>query len=143
VSPPADRHRSLRDLFGRAIQPAGDRNAEGRIPIAVQWLRWAAPQIVVFHPANGGWRTKAESARFKAMGVLAGTPDLVLILPESRCAFFWEMRTPQGALSDVQKDFVARLEAAGHAWAVIHGIDDARAELDRLGVSFDTQGGGA
>jgi hypothetical protein len=124
-----------RDLFGHrvSLEPR-DRNAEGRRQTAiVEFVRWVAPHIVIFHPANGGWRTKAEGARFKAMGVLAGVLDLVLVLPEGRSAY-WETKTPRGRLSDDQKDFIGRLEALGHVWALVRSIDDARVELDRLGV---------
>jgi hypothetical protein len=111
-----------------------DRNAEGRRQIAiVEFLRWVAPQCIVFHPANGGWRTPAEAARFKAMGALAGVLDLVLVLPQGRCAF-WEIKTDSGRLSDHQKAMIIRLEGLGHSWALVRDIDDARRELSALGV---------
>jgi hypothetical protein len=42
------------------------------------------PTLVCIHVPNGGLRTKAEAAIFKAMGVEAGTPDLF---------FFWKNKT--------------------------------------------------
>ena len=128
-------HRASRDLFGRATRyEPFDRNAEGRRQIAiVEYVRWVAPQIIVFHPANGGWRTKAEAARFKALGVLAGVLDLVLVLPEGRVAF-WEVKTQPGRISPAQFAFIDRLEANGHVWAVVRSVDDARVELARLGI---------
>lgn len=48
----------------------------------VAYLRAALPAPwIVFHPANGGGRSKAEAGILKAMGVLAGVPDLFVIGP--------------------------------------------------------------
>jgi hypothetical protein len=133
---PAPAGATRRDLFGARLtrHEAIDRNGEGRIQIAiVEYLRRIAPQIIVFHPANGGLRSKSEAARFKAMGVLAGVPDLVLVLPFGRTAF-WEIKTPHGRLSDDQRAIIRRLEANDHVWALVRDIDDARRELIALGI---------
>jgi hypothetical protein len=126
---------ALRDLFGRRErrEPLG-HNAEARRQAAiVDYVRWTAPHIVVWAVPNGGLRTKAEAARLKWTGVLAGVLDLTLALPEARCAF-WETKTPRGRLSDDQREFIGRIEALGHTWALVRSIEDARAELARLGV---------
>ena len=69
-----------------------DSNAEARRQAAiVEFVRWCAPQVTIFHAANGGLRSKSEAARLKWQGVLAGVLDLVLILPEGRVAF-WEVQ---------------------------------------------------
>jgi hypothetical protein len=124
-----------RDLFGRWSRLKSlDRNAEGRLQIAiVEYVRWVAPDVIIFHPANGGWRTRAEAARFKAMGVLAGVLDLVLLLPGGGVAF-WEVKAPRGRLSEDQDAMIRWLEDNGHCWAVVRSIEDARAELRGLGV---------
>lgn len=36
---------------------------------------------LLFHVPNGGWRDKRSAAIFKAMGVRAGIPDLILAYP--------------------------------------------------------------
>jgi hypothetical protein len=124
-----------RDLFGRQLRREPlDRNAEARRQAAVvDYVRWVAPHIRIFAVPNGGFRTKAEAARLKWTGVLAGVLDLVLVLPESRCAF-WETKTPRGRLSDDQREFIGSLEALGHRWALVRSIDDARRELAALEV---------
>jgi VRR-NUC domain-containing protein len=124
-----------RDLFGRPLRREPlDRNAEARRQAAVvDYVRWVAPHIRIFAVPNGGFRTKAEAARLKWTGVLAGVLDLVLVLPESRCAF-WETKTPRGRLSDDQREFIGSLEALGHRWALVRSIDDARRELAALEV---------
>ena len=41
-----------------------DGNAEARVQAAiVEWIRTVAPDLIVFHPPNGGLRGKAEAAR--------------------------------------------------------------------------------
>ena len=57
-----------------------DRNAEARIQAAiVEWIRLVAPDLIAFHVPNGGFRTKAEAARMKWVGVLAGVPDVIVL----------------------------------------------------------------
>jgi hypothetical protein len=124
-----------RDLLGRPLpRYERDRNAEARRQASiVEYAGWVAPHIIVFHVPNGGLRTKAEAARLKWIGVLAGVLDLVLVLPDGRCAF-WETKTPRGRLSDDQLAFIKRLITLGHRWAVVLSIDDARRELAALGI---------
>lgn len=119
------------DLFGPSPR---DANAEARSQAAiVEYVRLVAPEIIIFSVPNGGLRSKAEAARLKWTGVLAGVLDLVLVLPDGRSAF-WEVKTPKGRLSADQREFIARLEALDHAWAVVRDIDDARRELARLRI---------
>jgi hypothetical protein len=121
-----------RDLFGH--QPR-DNNAEARRQAAiVAYVRLVAPHVLIWHVPNGGFRTKAEAARLKWTGVLAGVLDLTLALPDGRSAY-WETKVPKtGRLSDDQKIVIAALERLGHSWSVVRSIDDARGELERLGV---------
>jgi hypothetical protein len=124
--PPAPK----RDLLG----PRRDLNAEAREQAAiVDYVRWVAPEIIIFHVANGGIRSKPEAARLRWMGVLAGVPDLVLVLPAGRSAF-WEVKAPKGGLSDEQKAFIKRLTELGHSWGIVRSIEDARRELAALGI---------
>jgi hypothetical protein len=122
---------SRRDLFSPSPR---DSNAEARRQAAiVEYVRWVAPQLVIFAVPNGGLRSKSEAARLKWTGVLAGVLDLVLVLPEGRSAY-WETKTPCGRLSNDQRAFISRLEANGHTWALVRDIDDARRELVALGI---------
>jgi hypothetical protein len=124
--PPAPR----RDLLG----PKRDHNAEARQQAAiVDYVRWVAPEVIIFHCANGGLRSKPEAARLKWMGVLAGVPDLILVLPAGRSAY-WEVKTPKGGPSPEQKAFIDRLTVLGHSWGIVRSIEDARRELAALGI---------
>jgi len=57
-----------------------------RINIRSDWL-W-------FHPANGGWRTKAEAGKFVRMGVKAGVSDLILAAPPHAMLHALEVKKP-------------------------------------------------
>ena len=116
------------------IERRRDGNAEARTQAAiVEFVRYVAPQVLIFHVPNGGLRSKSEAARLNWAGVLAGVPDLVLMLPRGRCAF-WEVKTPVGRLSTDQALVARKLTALGHVCAVVRGIDDARRELAELGI---------
>jgi hypothetical protein len=85
------------------------------------------PDLVWFHPANGGARSKAEAGRFRAEGVVAGIPDLVL-LHKGR-AYFLELKATKGRLSDAQRDMQTRLITAGGTVCTVYGLDAAVAQL--------------
>jgi hypothetical protein len=53
------------DLVGGPVRPR-DLNLEAREQAAaIEWIRIGAPQVLAFHPANGGWRSLREAARFR------------------------------------------------------------------------------
>lgn len=111
------------------------RNTEAEIQAAiVEWVRTVAPQVVIFAVPNGGLRSKSEAARLKWTGVLAGVPDLCLVLPGGRSAF-WEVKAPGGRISPAQDAMFFRLGRMGAPVATMRSIEDARAELERLGVA--------
>lgn len=81
---------------------------------------------LLFHIPNGGKRSKAEAARFKAEGVVSGVPDLCL--PVARTGWhglFVEMKAPKGVLSDAQKEWGESLLAEGYAVRVCRSSSDA------------------
>lgn len=49
----------------------------------VKWFKRAYPKYskCIYHIPNGGRRSKSEAMKFKAIGVLAGVPDLIITLP--------------------------------------------------------------
>ena len=49
----------------------------------VRWfdLQFSVLSWALFHVPNGGFRNRHEAARFKAMGVRSGVPDLLLLIP--------------------------------------------------------------
>lgn len=116
------------------ITPKRD-NPEERLQAAiVQHLRLLAPKNVIwFHPANGGQRSKRTAARLKAQGVVPGIPDLSFVLPDGRAAFM-ELKAPNGRLSPAQKEFgdlCARMEVE---YAVSSDLDQCLSILKAWGV---------
>ena len=99
----------------------------------IEWIRWTCPSVVAYAIPNGGYRTKAEAARLKWTGVLAGIPDVGLVLPGGQAAFF-EIKPSKGYLSEEQEEMLPRLEALGALVAVVRSIDDARAAFRAWGI---------
>lgn len=92
-----------------------------------------SPEIIAYHPANGESRSKRTGGRLKAMGVVAGTPDLAFVLPDGRAAFM-ELKAAGGRLSREQKAFQAKCDKMGVPYAVCWSIDAAVEVLKAWGV---------
>ena len=61
-----------------------NRPEENLHKACVQYLRASLPKPwLCWHTANGGGRSKAEAGILKAMGVLAGMPDLFVMGPRT------------------------------------------------------------
>jgi hypothetical protein len=111
-----------------------DRNAEARIQAAiVEWIRLVAPDLVVFHPPNGGLRNKAEAARLKWIGTLAGVPDLVLLGYDGQC-WLIEVKAPGGALSSEQRAMRDRCTVLRIPFVVAKSIYDVRRAFEIWGI---------
>ncbi len=95
------------------------------------------PGVIMFHPANGGRRSKAEAGRLKGMGVLPGVPDLIAIV-DGR-AFGLEVKTETGRLSVAQKAMAERFRRAGCEYEVARSIAAARQLLVRWGAIGDPE----
>ena len=76
----------------------------------------------------GGYRTCVEGAILKAIGTVAGVPDIICIF-EGRC-YALELKAERGRVTDVQRVVHERLREAGAHVAVAHGIDQALAQLE-------------
>jgi hypothetical protein len=93
-------------------------------------LQWRArPGVWWCHLANGGWRSPIEAKIFKALGVVAGAPDL-LIVADGR-AYFLELKAPRGRVSAAQHECHEALRAAGAFVAIASDIDEALELLER------------
>lgn len=108
------------------------RDLEGPIHKAIlQYLHTQYPDALIHHSPNegvrGGKRGQIDGARRKAMGQLPGFPDLIMYW---RC-YLWafEVKSPQGRVSDDQKATGALIEANGGRWAVVRSVDDVQAAI--------------
>lgn len=84
----------------------------------------------LFHSPNGGKRSAREAAKFKAMGVLPGVPDLILL--HQGKAHFFELKSDKGKLIDSQKDFGMWLLTNGFECAVIKSFDEFKSAIESL-----------
>lgn len=81
---------------------------------------------------NDSMTRGAQLAR-RAQGVIAGTPDLVVIAPGGITVWL-EVKAPRGVLSEAQKGTHAHWKRNGHHVAVVRSIEDAEAVLRAAGV---------
>ena len=103
-----------------------DGNAEARIQAAiVDWIRTVAPDLICFHPPNGGLRGKAEAARLKWIGTLAGIPDLVVLGRDGRTCLI-EVKSEHGSLSADQCAIRDQCVAMRIPFVVAKSIEDVR-----------------
>jgi hypothetical protein len=118
-----------------SVPRARDHNREAREQAGiVEWVRTVAPNLIVFHPANGGWRSKAEAARFRWLGVLAGIPDLCIVGRDG-AVWFIEVKAEGGSLSEAQREMRDRLVAMRIPYIVARSIDDVRRAFSIWGLS--------
>lgn len=94
----------------------------------------AIPDLIYFHPANGGKRPINTARRLKDIGVLAGVPDLVFVYPGTSVTYFMEVKTAKGSLSKEQRTFRDRCLALGHNWALVRSRDEAQDVLTKWGL---------
>lgn len=104
------------------VQRAVVQHLEARSRTGVWWC--AIP--------NGGSRHPVEAAKLKGLGVVAGAPDLLVVV-QGR-AHGLEIKTETGRLSVEQRVQHRRLEVAGAAVAVVHGLDEAVKQLVAWGA---------
>ena len=116
---------------------AADVPTEDEEQIAV--MQWAAYQMGrwpelqwLYHIPNGGKRGKIEAARFKAMGVKAGVPDLHLAVPRGGYhGLYIEMkRREYGRVSADQREWIDGLRETGYCGAVAYGCHEAEDVLE-------------
>lgn len=116
-------------------------------------FRWANAQqgkypelALMYHIPNGGKRSKSEAARFRAMGVKAGVPDIFLpvgiqkldsvdrgqytIIRTKYNGLYIELKRQRGGtVSAAQKQWISDLRTAGYAVEVCKGWEVAAAVI--------------
>jgi hypothetical protein len=100
--------------------------------VVLHLLARAYPDVFFWHTPNGGKRHIAEAAKFKAMGVVAGIPD-ILILKGGRL-YALELKAPGGRLSPAQRLVGPRMEKCGATISVAKSIDEALVTLEYWGI---------
>ncbi|MDB5607811.1 MAG: hypothetical protein JWP25_4711 [Bradyrhizobium sp.] len=92
----------------------------------------AEPRVFWFHPPNGGKRSVVEAKIFKALGVIAGVPDLIIL--KAGEVFGLELKATRGVLTPSQRLVHAAMREAGAKTAVAHSLDEALVTLEVWGI---------
>ena len=102
------------------------KRIEDNLQIAVvRWFKLQHPDILIAHCPNGGFRTKVEGAIFKAMGVMPGFPDIMILKANDAFhALFIELKSPKGVQTESQKEFARKALKAGYQYEIIRSIDE-------------------
>jgi hypothetical protein len=104
----------------------------------LKYLRAVLPHgWLVMHVPNGGSRNPIEGARMKALGVVAGWPDISIYGGGHNSggqAFFMEVKSAKGRLSNCQHQIIDRLKDMGFPVAVVRSIDDAQRLVAEWGL---------
>jgi hypothetical protein len=112
-----------------------DDASEDEIHIAVADILRAneRPGVYWFHVPNGGHRSPGAAAKFKAMGVKAGVPDLIVIVA-GKVHGLELKRSKGGTVSPEQKQAHADLRSAGAVVEVAKGYQQAVEQLRQWGA---------
>ena len=101
-----------------------------------RFINQAAPGLLWWHvPNSSGNRGPKLGGILKSMGVKAGVPDLVFVLPTGRAGFI-ELKAGTGKLTDSQKDFRDRVTDAGAFWAEARSVAEVEDILHRWLTPF-------
>ena len=88
--------------------------------------RGIALSEIIRHIPNGGKRSKAEAGKFKAMGVLSGTPDLhIPVARDGFSSLYIELKDKDGVTSPRQKIQIEILRKLGNKVLVCRTVEQA------------------
>lgn len=115
-----------------AIRRPGPKVSETSLHMQVAgYLRRAWPaHLPWMHYPAGEKRDVRTGAKLKAMGALAGVPDLIFIMPDKQIAFI-ELKRADGDLSQDQIKFRDRVRALGCAYVVCRSVEDVETTITR------------
>lgn len=109
------------------------------------------PDVIAYHCPNGGHRSKAQAAKFKAQGVISGVPDLIFLWPVYHQGIFQtalrggyvELKRNDGKANTTehQDEFMRRAEKIGISTAVCRTEDEVFATLKKWEVPTRFKGG--
>ena len=89
------------------------------------------PGALPFAVPNGGSRDVREAVQLKRQGVVAGWPDVGVVLPGGTCVWL-EFKSTKGRLSPQQRHIHDLLRALGAEVAVVRSLEDIEAVLGRF-----------
>ena len=87
---------------------------------------------IIIHVPNEGQRNVRAGAVLRSMGLLPGCPDYLIVHDGHVYAF--EVKAARGYPTKLQRDVMARFEAASVPCAVVRSVDDVQRFLEPYGV---------
>jgi len=89
-------------------------------------LKHHDPSNIIFSVPNES-KSKKETLQKRAIGMLAGVSDLIII--ETNRVIFVEVKTETGTQSQKQKDFQAKVEALGYCYLLVRSLEDFKNQI--------------
>lgn len=101
----------------------------------IRWFDYRYPNLrrLLHHSPNEGLlvHKSADGAKRKAMGVRAGFPDLILLVPSGGYPYLAiELKTGSGRQSDTQKEYQKAVEDAGGRYELVRSLDGFMSVVD-------------
>ena len=97
----------------------------------IRYLRLQYPDKLFFHVPNGGKRNLLEAAKFKAMGVLPGVSDILIMEPNNYYGGLCiELKVDKNKPTLSQMSFLKKAEQRGWLTAVCYTLNDAMDKID-------------
>ena len=90
------------------------------------------PGTFMAHLVNEGKRSPVTGSRLRSIGLVSGLPDYLIVVDSH--AFFMEVKTSAGRLSERQKIVMDQIEGTGADVMVCHGIDACLEHLEFIGA---------
>jgi hypothetical protein len=109
---------------------------EGKIQsqcVAWFWNEYPEYRSLLFHIPNEGNRdSKTDGAYRKALGLVAGVSDLMLLVARGPYhGLCIEMKTETGRQSDVQKEWQLKVEKQGYKYIVVRSLEQFKEEISK------------
>lgn len=89
-------------------------------------LNHHVPQHVILSVPNEG-KSKMETIRKKAIGMMSGVSDLIIIT--DKWIIFVEVKTEKGIQSESQKRFQSIVEALGYEYLLVRSLEDFKKQM--------------
>lgn len=90
------------------------------------------PHVFFWHTPNEGKRGFVNASALKAMGMIAGVPDLIIL--KAGELFALELKAPGNGLTPSQRLVMERMKQCGAQVAVAKSTDEALVTLECWGV---------
>lgn len=107
---------------------------EGKIQaecVAWFWNTYSEYRGLLFHVPNEGNRnSQSDGVLRKALGLVAGVSDLILLIPSSKYhGLCIEMKTDTGRQSPAQIEWQSKVEKQGYKYIVVRSLEQFKEEI--------------